>query len=159
MLYGRVGIITSMNTVSRLFSARRKILIKDFRRAQFRILIAFIITLVAARLLVHFFPGLFASVHGTHVHHFTYGIVLLAIAGYLSQIGAGQPPALLNYTYGVGLALAFDEFGMWLHLTSDYNLDQTTDIIIFLASFLVLITFFSDLLVAGLRRVLRFGKK
>ena len=148
-----------MNIVNKLLSSRRKIIIKDLRKAQFRILISFIITLVAARLLVHFFPGLFASVHGAHVHHFTYGIVLLAIAGYLSQIGAGQPSALLNYTYGVGLALAFDEFGMWLHLTSDYNLDQTTDIIIFLVTFLILITFFSDLLGAVIRNILRFGKK
>jgi len=52
------------------------------------------------------------------VHHLNYGIFLLSgVGAYLLLGHAGsrglQTSAII---YGVGLALTFDEFGLWLHL-------------------------------------------
>ena len=57
---------------------------------------------------------------GTHVHHLNYGIFLLAavggvpVAGPSRRVDDWQDGTL----YGVGLALTFDEFGLWLHVDS-----------------------------------------
>ena len=47
-------------------------------------------------------PDVYPHLGGTHVHHLNYGI--------------GRAATL----YGVGLALTFDEFGLWLHLGGGY---------------------------------------
>lgn len=96
------------------------------RRVRARwVLLAFIITFIAARVLVllimeRVIPDLFLYLRGAHVHHLNYGIFLLAaVGGYLLFLPptASRWPAVL---YGVGLALTFDEFGMWLHLGGRY---------------------------------------
>jgi glucose dehydrogenase len=68
-------------------------------------------------------PDLFLHLGGTHVHHLNYGIFLLAGTGAWLLF---HPPATLKAErvaatlYGIGLALTFDEFGMWLHLGGSY---------------------------------------
>ena len=68
------------------------------------------------------------SIHGQHLHHLVWGILLLLVVGYgwLIQIGsggensskaAGRTMALL---YGAGAALTLDEFALWLHLQDVY---------------------------------------
>ena len=51
-----------------------------------------------------------------HIHHYVYGIFILAAAGYLALIfkseGATPWIALL---YGLGIGLTFDEYGLWLN--------------------------------------------
>lgn len=59
------------------------------------------------------------------MHHLTYGIIVLAISGFVSLVMPKVPRRLLAVVYGIGLALAFDEFGMWLHLTSNYKIDTS----------------------------------
>src|SRR5262245_52482027 len=97
------------------------------RRKQipFWILAGFLPTFLAARFVVDKAPGLFLQVSGTHVHHFTYGIFVLALTGFVSLAWPRASRLWLAIAYGVGLALSFDEFGMWLHLTSNYHLDQS----------------------------------
>ena len=57
-----------------------------------------------------------------HVHHLNYGIFLLAgLGGYLLfQRPGGRALTLAGVVYGIGLALTFDEFGMWVRLGGNY---------------------------------------
>ncbi len=99
-------------------------LAQDHRTAR-RILIAFLVTFLAARLLVllimaHQLPDFFLYLGGTHVHHLNFGIFLLAtVGGYLLMKPAANR-RLACLLYGVGMGLTFDEFGMWLHLGGSY---------------------------------------
>jgi hypothetical protein len=95
------------------------------RQTARRILIAFLFTFTAARLLALLImarkiPDVFLYLGGTHVHHVNYGIFLLAaVGGYLLLKPAPNRP-LACFLYGVGMGLTFDEFGMWLHLGGSY---------------------------------------
>jgi len=44
-------------------------------------------------------------------------------------------------TYGIGLGLTFDEFGLWLHLGGDYWQRASYDAVIVLATVLALASF------------------
>ena len=89
--------------------------------------IAFLLTFIAARTLVILImtrkvPDLFPYLGGTHVHHLNYGIFLLAtVAAVLlfAPLNAAQR-SFCALVYGVGMALTFDEFGIWLHLGGSY---------------------------------------
>jgi hypothetical protein len=87
----------------------------------------FVLTFVAARVLVflimsHRLPDLYLHIGGTHVHHLNYGIFLLCgVGGYLLFARAtGGQLRIVAVLYAIGLALTFDEFGMWLHLGGSY---------------------------------------
>ncbi len=85
----------------------------------------FLLTFVTSRVLVFLImarkiPDLFVHLGGTHVHHLNFGIFLLAgVGAYLlfRRPARARVPAAL---FGVGLALTFDEFGMWLNLGGSY---------------------------------------
>lgn len=82
--------------------------------------IAFLITFVLARSLNLIAPGLHFSIAGIHIHHFVWGISILAISGYLALIfSSPKEKYLVALLHGLGLGLAFDEFGFWLKLTDD----------------------------------------
>lgn len=91
------------------------------------VLIAFLLTFIAARVVVFLImsrrlPDLYLHLGGTHVHHLNHGIFLLAgVGAYLLFFRAeGRRQSLAALVYGVGLALTFDEFGMWLRLGGGY---------------------------------------
>lgn len=112
------------------------------------VLLAFLVTFAAARILVILImsrrvPGLYLHLGGTHVHHLNYGIFMLAgVGGYLlfarAEKIALQFAALL---YGTGLALTFDEFGMWIHLGGSYWQRASYDAVCMVAAILGLIAF------------------
>jgi hypothetical protein len=87
------------------------------------ILVSFLFTFITARVLVFLIvarriPDLYLHLGGTHIHHLNHGIFLLsAVGAYLlfahPELRILRRVAIL---YGVGLALTFDEFGLWLHL-------------------------------------------
>jgi hypothetical protein len=86
-----------------------------------------VVTFVCARLLVllimdRAIPDLYLHLGGTHVHHLNYGIFLLSVVGatLLFARPSGKWLDLVAALYGIGLALTFDEFGMWLHLGGSY---------------------------------------
>lgn len=87
----------------------------------FPISISFLLTFTGARILSRIAPWFYLEPSpGLHIHHFAWGIFVLAIAGYLAMIFNGpRANYLISLLYGFGLGLAFDEFGMWLRFRDD----------------------------------------
>ena len=77
-------------------------------------------------LAIHYNIGPFhdVSMHGRHIHHLVWGILLLLVVGYGWLLQAGTGAAWSNVWaaramcmgYGVGAALTLDEFALWLNL-------------------------------------------
>jgi hypothetical protein len=124
-----------------LKDAYRQLISQPSKQLPFWILTGFLPTFLISRLIVDTSPNLHLTVHGTHVHHLTYGIIVLALTGFVSLVWTRVPRRTLATVYGVGLALAFDEFGMWLHLTSNYNIDTSEDVMVGILVFLVCVVY------------------
>ncbi len=88
----------------------------------FPIMFAFILTFVGSRIISIVAPSfhLFEVENGIRVHHYTYGIFILAVSGYLALVlNSAKATFLIALLHGFGLGLAFDELGMWLKLRDD----------------------------------------
>ena len=80
------------------------------------IVLAFLLTVGAARLLSYVSPGMHFNVAGVHIHHYVYGIFILTVAGYLALAFDGpRARAWIALLYGCGVGLTFDEFGFWIN--------------------------------------------
>src|SRR5437773_12516582 len=81
------------------------------------IAVAFVLTVAAARIFSLVLPRVhWEPVVGMHIHHYVYGIFILAVAGYLALIfKSDRATAWIALLYGLGVGLTFDEFGMWLN--------------------------------------------
>jgi hypothetical protein len=81
------------------------------------IAVAFVLTTIGARIFSLVLPWVhWEPVPGMHIHHYVYGIFILAIAGYLAMIFKGdRATSWIALLYGFGIGLTFDEFGMWLN--------------------------------------------
>ena len=68
--------------------------------------------------------GLINDIHigGVHVHHQVWGILLVLITGLLEfRYSPGSPgQEILGALFGVGAALALDEFALWVHVEDVY---------------------------------------
>jgi hypothetical protein len=68
--------------------------------------------------------GLIGDIHigGVHVHHQVWGILLILVAAVLEFAYQPDTPWLevLGALFGVGAALALDEFALWVHLDDVY---------------------------------------
>ena len=102
------------------------------RRRMFIASVSFLLTFVGVRVLVHRIvnhEGHFqwVVIHGTHIHHLVWGILILLLVGYgwLLDLGRSHTPLsiffsrLMSVSYGVGAALTLDEFSIWLDLEPD----------------------------------------
>ena len=107
------------------------------------VLASFLFTFIAARVVVFLIvarriPDLYLHLGGTHIHHLNYGIFLLsAVGGYL--LFAHRDPRRLPpvaILYGVGLALTFDEFGLWVHLGGSYWQRASFDAVVVITALL-----------------------
>lgn len=118
-----------------------------YDRISFAVLFSFLLTFVIARSVAYLvtfrhIPNVFLDVRGTHVHHFVYGIVVLAVIGFLSLISFSPKNKLwLALGYGVGLGLAVDEAGQWLRLKDDYWVRQSYDALVVVTIALLLIIY------------------
>jgi len=112
------------------------------------VLSAFVFTFVLSRILVILImsgriPDMFLHMGQTHVHHLNYGIFLLTGTGaYLIFCRpVGRVLSATSVFYGIGLALTFDEFGMWLHLGGSYWQRASFDAVVVVAALLGLIAY------------------
>jgi hypothetical protein len=110
------------------------------------ILTAFLFTFMAARMTVFLIaagriPDIYLRLGGTHIHHLNYGIFLLSGVGAYLLLGRPAARGLhwATVLYGIGLALTFDEFGLWLHLGGSYWQRASFDAVVVIAAFLALI--------------------
>jgi len=111
-----------------------------------RILTSFLFTFMAARITVFLIasrriPDIYLHFGGTHVHHMNYGILLLSAVGAYLLLASPREKGLRWATvlYGIGLALTFDEFGMWLHLGGSYWQRASFDAMVVIGGFLSLV--------------------
>ena len=118
----------------------------ESRQIARRILTAFLFTFVAARVTVFLIisrriPDLYLHLGGTHIHHLNYGIFLLSGVGAYLLFARPHGRTLLGVAvlYGVGLALTFDEFGLWLHLGGSYWQRASFDAMVVIAALLALV--------------------
>jgi len=91
---------------------------------------------------VDFYIGRNIILFGYHIHHFYFGILLIAIAGWLAIVGSktfSREHAALFY--GAGLGLFMDEIGLLL-TWGDYYSSLTYTLSLFLAGVLLNIVFF-----------------
>lgn len=103
-----------------------KLIEKHKKRMSFVVLVSFLFTFIFVRTYVRLGnmgiindPDLY--IRGYHIHHLNYGIFILATAGILALFFLNTKNRLkIGILYGIGLALTFDEFGMWLKLENDY---------------------------------------
>jgi hypothetical protein len=109
---------------------------------------SFLITFLIARIMVllimtHRIRSLYLHMgtDRTHVHHLNYGIFLLSAVGafLLFRRPTGKDLSFSAVIYGIGLALTFDEFGMWLHLGGPYWQRASFDAVVVIGSLLSLI--------------------
>jgi hypothetical protein len=102
------------------------------RRRMFQASVAFLITFVGVRVLVHRITNheghfQWVVIRGHHIHHLVWGILILLLVGYgwLLDLGRSHSPTsiflsrLMSIGYGAGAALTLDEFSLWLDLEPD----------------------------------------
>jgi hypothetical protein len=113
-----------------------------------RALISFLLTFITVRTIVFLvmsrrIPNFYLHLSGTHIHHLNYGIFLLAGVGayllFLKPALRGSEHAAM--VYGIGMALTFDEFGMWVHLGGSYWQRASMDAITVISAVLGLIAY------------------
>jgi hypothetical protein len=109
------------------------------------LLLTFIISrLLVILIMIRAVPDLFLHMRGTHVHHLNYGIFLLSAVGAVLLFAERLTETQRKwcaFVYGFGLALTFDEFGMWLHLGGSYWQRASFDAIIVLLTLFAVIGF------------------
>ena len=121
----------------------------DTQRLARVVLVVFLFTFMLSRILVFLImarlvPDLYLHMGaGTHVHHLNYGIFLLCGVGawMLFTPPSGRARTFCAVLYAIGLALTFDEFGMWLHLGGSYWQRASFDAVTVVAAVLALIAY------------------
>lgn len=111
----------------------RRHLAETRRERLFLASVGFFVSVVVIRgitIAIHNDIGPFHNVqmHGRHIHHMVWGILLLLLVGYiwLLEVGTGSADSwrfvgrLTAMLYGVGAALTLDEFALWLNLSDVY---------------------------------------
>jgi hypothetical protein len=102
------------------------------RRRMFIASVSFLLTFIGVRIVVYRIVNhegrlQWVMVHGMHIHHLVWGILILLLVGYgwLMDLGRMHTPLsiffsrLMSVSYGVGAALTLDEFALWLNLQPD----------------------------------------
>jgi hypothetical protein len=105
-------------------------------------LVSFILAFVVARTFTTFFPSTVLVSNGIHIHHFWYGIALLAVGGWLGiSFNDKDTDRLAAILYGAGGGLIVDEVGLLLTFGNYWTSLTYTFFIAFLAFIFVLILF------------------
>ena len=120
----------------------------------FWMLTGFIVSMSLARLVVALIlkykleKQLFALVPGNdpnpmHVHHFNYGLVLIAASGLAALVPLGRRALrVLAFGFGVGCGLVFDEFALFWNLNPEYAQSLSLIAAAIMVGVLVQLTYF-----------------
>ena len=144
----------------------RRLIVDPGGEPPFWAMLGFALSLSGARLVVALIlkygleKRLFALVPGNdpnpmHVHHFNYGLVLIAVAGLAALFPFGRRALRsLAFGFGVGAGLVFDEFALFWHLNPEYS--QAMSLYSAGIAFIALanLAFFRRFWVAAARRLL-----
>jgi CRP-like cAMP-binding protein len=110
-----------------------RFVVREGAEPPFWMLVGFLVSLAGARVVVGLIlkygleKQLFALVPGQdpnpmHVHHFNYGLVLIAVAGLAALFPFGRRGLrVLAATFGFGAGLVFDEFALFWNLNPEYS--------------------------------------
>ncbi len=97
-------------------------------------LFAFAASFVASRAFTTLYPGVSLTVGGLHLHHFLYGIALLAVGGWLGISYVDERiDRLAAVLFGMGGGLIGDEIGLLLTLENYWTELTYTLVVVFLA--------------------------
>lgn len=108
----------------------------------FIILVFFLASFAVARTFTAFFPSVTLVVQGYHIHHFWYGLALLAVGGWIGINYHGeQTDRIAGIVFGTGGGLVGDQFGL-LVTFGDYYSGLTYTFVISLLTFAALVTLF-----------------
>ena len=103
-------------------------------------LVSFILSVIVARAFTHFFPGAVLISGDLHIHHFWFGIALLATGGWLGiSYNHKEIDMVAAIIYGVGGGLIADEVGLLLTFGDYWSGITWTFVIVLVASASVLI--------------------
>lgn len=107
----------------------------------FPIAVSFLIAFVGSRIISHIDPSFFIPIlKDVRIHHFSYGIILVVASTYLALVNNGpRSKYLIALLYGFGLGLVFDEFGIWLKLTTSDQARWSYDGLVVLVALFILI--------------------
>ncbi len=120
-------------------------------KTTFNILVYFLFTFIIIRIFIYSMvygpiPEIYLYIKGIHVHNLNFGIFILALTGYFALIGQKESfHSKIAKLYGIGLALTFDEFGMWFFLEDNYWVRQSYDAIIIIVAILLNIIYFGNI--------------
>ena len=121
----------------------------------------FLVTFILSRLMVYlvigrWLPNFFLTVRGVHIHHFTYGVIILVLVGLYLLLRRPNPESpifkIICAIYGIGLGLTFDEFGMWVRLADEYWIRQSYDAVVIVLLILLNMAYYRQVL-AGVNEV------
>ncbi len=128
-----LGLLALIFSRGRLHAVYRSQFPEPRRERLFLACLGFFVTVVVVRgvtLAIHYDIGPFHNVtmHGRHIHHMVWGILLLLLVGYSWLVGVGTGSSggsrwmgrLTSMLYGVAAALILDEFALWLNLSDVY---------------------------------------
>jgi len=108
----------------------------------FIMLVSFLASFAVARVFTAFFPSAILVVHGYHVHHFWYGLALLAIGGWLGiNYRDDHTERIAAIIFGVGGGLVGDEIGLLITF-GDYYSEITYTFVISMLAFASMATLF-----------------
>lgn len=106
----------------------------------FIILAFFLVSFAIARVFTAFFPSTVLMIQGFHIHHFWYGLALLAIGGWLGiNYQDDYTERIAAIIFGIGGGLVGDEIGLLITF-GDYYSELTYTFLVSLIAFAFLVT-------------------
>jgi hypothetical protein len=106
-------------------------------------LVSFMFSFIVARTFTTFFPSIVLVSNGIHVHHFWFGIALLAAGGWIGiSYDDKETSRVAAILYGAGGGLIVDEVGLLLTFNNYWTSLTYTFLIIFLAFITILMLFY-----------------
>jgi hypothetical protein len=133
VIVGVLALLSAIVSRTRLGRIYKERFVESRRERLFLAAVGFFVAVAVVRMItlaIHYDIGPFhnVSMHGRHIHHLVWGILLLLLLGYgwLLEIGNGSEQSwpwmgrFMSMLYGVAAALTLDEFALWLNLRDVY---------------------------------------